>query len=75
MSGPRNICKSAPASGGHKLARIFRKPRKGMFILSPMREQRRIDDLCGGRRLVGAEFLARKKELEARDKLERRQTA
>ncbi len=46
------------------------KLQKGAFLLSwPVDHDP--DDLCGGRRLRGAEFKARKAELEARDRAER----
>ncbi len=45
------------------------KLQKGAFLLSwPVDHDP--DDLCGGRRLKGAEFRARKAELEARDRAE-----
>lgn len=52
----------------------FRKPRKGhmrVVIYAPI--DHAPDDLCGGRRLAGKEFLKRKAELEAIDQLERNQ--
>ncbi len=51
------------------------RPRKGVSILFPRREIRDPEDLCGGRRLTGKEFLARKAELEKRDRLEREKVA
>lgn len=46
--------------------------KKGAFSLSGWVIQPRAPgDLCGGRRLTGAEFKARKAELEARDRAER----
>lgn len=55
-----------------KPKRRFVNPGRGMFILTPLNiEKRAPGDLCGGRILKGAEFRARKAELEAREAKER----
>lgn len=73
MSYATNLARKLGARKGLAMRRSNKphsRPRKSWFyqILDPERDP---NDLCGGRRLEGAEFERRKAELEARDAAER----